>query len=99
MNVWLLAACVVLSGGLSPCVWASWRGTASQRLVAISLAGTIACAVFLLTAQGVRRTSYNDLAFVLAVLAPAGTLVFARFVVGEGQLPVPDGEDSGSREG
>ncbi|MFJ9847379.1 monovalent cation/H+ antiporter complex subunit F [Kitasatospora sp. NPDC101155] len=38
--------------------------------------------VLLLLAQGFSRTSYTDLALDLAVLAPAGTLVFTRLLAG-----------------
>ncbi|MBV6702955.1 hypothetical protein KV557_38655 [Kitasatospora aureofaciens] len=43
---------------------------------------TVAGAVFLLLPMAYDRSSYQDLALMLAVLAPAGTLVFARFVTG-----------------
>ncbi|WP_371614329.1 monovalent cation/H+ antiporter complex subunit F [Streptomyces sp. NBC_00454] len=83
MNAWLLAAVVVCSAGLAPCLWLAARGAAQYRLVGISLAGTLAAVVFLLLARGFHRDSYGDLALVLAVLAPAGTLVFTRFLAGE----------------
>jgi multisubunit Na+/H+ antiporter MnhF subunit len=44
----------------------------------------MAVAVFLLAARGLHRVSYVDLALVLAVLSPAGTLVFARCLAGGG---------------
>jgi hypothetical protein len=46
---------------------------------------TVVGAVFLVLPQGFDRSSYQDLALVLAVLSPAGTLVFTRFVVGPPQ--------------
>lgn len=82
MNAWLLAACVLLPAGMGPCVWRACRGEPAQRLTGITLGGTVAAAVFLLTARGVHRTSYVDLALVLAVLSPAGTLVFCRCLAG-----------------
>jgi multisubunit Na+/H+ antiporter MnhF subunit len=54
----------------------------------MSLAGVLAVAVFLLVARGLHRTSYVDVALVMAVLAPAGTLVFARCLAGgSGRTP------------
>lgn len=82
MNVWLSAACVLLPGGFAPCLWRACRGEPRQRLAGMALAGVMAVAVFLLTARGMHRTSYVDLALVGAVLAPAGTLVFARCLAG-----------------
>ncbi|MER6049153.1 hypothetical protein K2224_16555 [Streptomyces sp. BHT-5-2] len=83
MNAWLLAAAVLSTAGLAPCLWLGFRGPAQERLVGANLAGTQIAVVFLLLAQGYSRPSYVDLALVLAVLAPAGTLVFTRFLAGE----------------
>ncbi|MER7705750.1 monovalent cation/H+ antiporter complex subunit F [Kitasatospora sp. NPDC097605] len=82
MNAWLLAAAVLAVGGLGPCLPVGLRGSPEQRVAALDLAGTIASAVLLLLAQGFSRTSYTDLAVDLAVLAPAGTLVFTRLLAG-----------------
>ncbi|MER6012576.1 MrpF/PhaF family protein [Streptomyces bluensis] len=51
---------------------------------------------FLLTAQGYARSSYTDLALVLAVIGPAGTLVFARFLGGRS---IDAAEDEAARGG
>lgn len=80
MNAWLLAACVLLGGGFAPCVALACRGEPQQRLAAASLAAMLATVIFLLLAQGFGRSSYVDLALVLGVLAPAGTLVFTRLL-------------------
>jgi multisubunit Na+/H+ antiporter MnhF subunit len=82
VNVWLLAACVLLPLGVGPCLWRACRGEPRERLAGMALAGVMAVAVFLLVARGVHRTSYVDLALVGSVLAPAGTLVFARCLAG-----------------
>ncbi|MCQ4084102.1 monovalent cation/H+ antiporter complex subunit F [Streptomyces sp. RB6PN25] len=82
MNAWLLATAVLLTLGLPPCLWAASRGPAHERLAGLNLATTVATVLFLVTAQGFGRSSYADLALVLAVLGPAGTLVFARFLGG-----------------
>lgn len=44
---------------------------------------TLLSLVFLLLAQGFRRTAYIDTALLLSVLGPAGTLLYARLPSGE----------------
>ncbi|WP_328917250.1 MULTISPECIES: monovalent cation/H+ antiporter complex subunit F [unclassified Streptomyces] len=87
MNAWIVVACVLLPCGAGPCVWRASRGEPGQRLAGTALLAVVAEAVFLLAARGLHRTSYVDVALVLAVLAPAGTLVFARCLSGVGGRP------------
>ncbi|MFD8704868.1 monovalent cation/H+ antiporter complex subunit F [Kitasatospora sp. NPDC059648] len=82
MNAWLLAAALLAACGIGPCLLLGLRGSPEQRLAGLNLAATTASVVLLLLAQGFSRTSYTDLALDLAVLAPAGTLVFTRFLAG-----------------
>ncbi|MFF2144764.1 monovalent cation/H+ antiporter complex subunit F [Kitasatospora sp. NPDC058190] len=82
MNAWLLAAALLAAGGIGPCLLLGLRGAPQQRLAALNLAATVTSVVLLLLAQGFSRTSYTDLALDLAVLAPAGTLVFTRLLAG-----------------
>ncbi|MGW0768962.1 monovalent cation/H+ antiporter complex subunit F [Streptomyces sp. NPDC002676] len=82
MNAWLAGAAVLATLGMPPCLWAVARGSAHERLAGLNLATAFATVLFLLTAQGVGRSSYADSALVLAVLGPAGTLVFARLLGG-----------------
>ncbi|MGW2374223.1 MULTISPECIES: monovalent cation/H+ antiporter complex subunit F [Kitasatospora] len=82
MNAWLLAAALLATGGVGPCLLLGLRGSPQQRLAGLNLAATTTSVVLLLLAQGFSRTSYTDLALDLAVLAPAGTLVFTRFLAG-----------------
>lgn len=89
MNAWLLATAALLTLGVPPCMWAAGRGTAVERLAGLSLATTVVTAVLLLTAQGFGRGSFVDVGLVLAVLGPAGTLVFARFLGGR-SMEIPD---------
>ncbi|WP_051944145.1 monovalent cation/H+ antiporter complex subunit F [Streptacidiphilus rugosus] len=83
MNAWTLAAAVLLVLGLGPCVVVATRGDPLRRLVGASLAGAVLVGVLLLLAKGFDRSAYVDVALVLAVLAPAGTLVFTRLLVEE----------------
>jgi multisubunit Na+/H+ antiporter MnhF subunit len=80
VNAWLLAALVLVLCALGPCVWVACRGSAAERLAGANLAAVLTTVLFLLLAQGFARSSYVDLALVLAVLAPAGTLVFTRLL-------------------
>ncbi|WP_328321478.1 monovalent cation/H+ antiporter complex subunit F [Streptomyces sp. NBC_00388] len=89
MNAWLLACCVLLPLGMGPCLWSACRGEPAVRLAGIALGGAVAAAVFLLAARGLQRPAYTDLALVLAVLSPAGTLVFCRCLAG-GARPSQD---------
>nr|WP_202447177.1 monovalent cation/H+ antiporter complex subunit F [Streptomyces sp. SID5468] len=76
----MIAAAVVFAGGVGPCLWGAARGTTGRRVVAQNMATLLLCLVFLLLAQGYGRTAYVDLALVISVLGPAGTLVFAKLL-------------------
>jgi multisubunit Na+/H+ antiporter MnhF subunit len=80
MNAWLASALVLMLGALGPCVWLVARGRAIERLLGLDLGGVVMVIVMLLVSQGLGRSSYVDLSLVLAPLAVAGTLVFARFL-------------------
>ena len=81
MNAWLFAVCLLLPAGLGACAWRACRGDPAQRLAGVTLGGILGVAVLLLTAQGLHRPAYRDPALVLALVTPAGTLVFARCLV------------------
>ncbi|MFE1751259.1 monovalent cation/H+ antiporter complex subunit F [Streptomyces anandii] len=83
MNGWILAAAVVIAAGLGTSLWGVSTGPLKRRVVAQNLSNAIVCPGLLLLAQGYGRTSYVDLALVLALLGPVGTLVFARLLAGE----------------
>ncbi|MGC0327929.1 multisubunit Na+/H+ antiporter MnhF subunit [Streptomyces sp. SAI-170] len=80
MNGWTWAAAVVLGGGLAGALWGVTTGPLPRRVVAQNLATAALCPGLLLLAQGYDRPSYVDVALVLAVLGPVGTLVFARLL-------------------
>ena len=79
MNVWLIAATVLLAG-LLPCGWVLLRGRTTETLVALELGSTTVTLVLLLLAEGFHRSSYFELPVVLASLSFVGTLVFIRFL-------------------
>ncbi|MFE9443680.1 monovalent cation/H+ antiporter complex subunit F [Streptomyces sp. NPDC006602] len=90
MNGWTLAAAVTLGGGLGAALWGVATGPLRRRVVGQNLSTALACPALLLLAQGYDRPSYVDLALVLALLGPVGTLVFARLLADE---PAGEGED------
>ena len=80
MNGWILAAIVLVLGGLVPCLAVSLRASVMEGLVALELAGVISVLVLLLLAEGFQRQPFVDLALVLAVLSFVGTLAFVRYM-------------------
>ncbi|MEU1825007.1 MULTISPECIES: MrpF/PhaF family protein [Streptomyces] len=92
MNGWLAAAALLLIAGVGPSLWGAARGAPGRRVVAQNYATLLLCLVFLLLAQGYGRPAYVDLALVVSVLGPAGTLVFARLL-----LAGEEGEPPGTR--
>ncbi|MGW1892342.1 monovalent cation/H+ antiporter complex subunit F [Streptomyces sp. NPDC002004] len=93
MNIWSVAVLVLLVGPVPVCLWVVARGSTVRRLAGLSLLSTVVGAVFLLLPGAYQRPSYQDLALMLAVLAPAGTLVFTRFVAGQGHEEGPARHD------
>ncbi|MER5748713.1 monovalent cation/H+ antiporter complex subunit F [Streptomyces sp. NPDC002088] len=83
MNGWLLAATTVLAGGVGASLWGVATGPLRRRVVAQNLSTAVACSALLLLAQAYDRPAYVDLALVLALLGPVGTLVFARLLADE----------------
>ena len=79
MNVWLIAATVLLAG-LIPCGWVILRAQLVDALVALELGSTLVTVVLVLLAEGFGRSSYFTVPVVLAALSFVGTLVFLRFV-------------------
>jgi multisubunit Na+/H+ antiporter MnhF subunit len=79
VNVWLIAATVLLAG-LLPCGWVLVRARIVDGLVALELGSTVVTLVLLLLAEGFHRSSYFELPVVLAALSFVGTLVFIRFL-------------------
>jgi multisubunit Na+/H+ antiporter MnhF subunit len=76
----LLAALLLMAGGLGPALWLSARGSAPRRLAGLQLAGTTTVLVLLVLVQAYGPSSAVLLPLTLAVLVFAGTLVYARLV-------------------
>ncbi len=79
MNEWLVAA-FVLVAALAPCCVVCVRGTLSEALVALELAGLLATLAFLMVAEGIQREPLVDLAVTLGVMSFLGDLAFTRFL-------------------
>jgi multisubunit Na+/H+ antiporter MnhF subunit len=77
--IWLLAALVLLIGGLTPCLAGLLRYGPVHRLAALQASASAATIVLLLLAAGFGRPVYADVALLLALLSIAGVLAYARF--------------------
>jgi multisubunit Na+/H+ antiporter MnhF subunit len=80
VNGWILTATIVLALGVGATVWGVATGPLRRRVVAQNLSSAVACPGLLLLSQGFARPAYVDLALLLALLGPVGTLVFARLL-------------------
>ena len=69
---------LVVGGGAAGC--ALCRGSTVARLVALELLAAQLVCVAVLLAVSYGRSSYLDVAMLLALLSFAGSLVFARFL-------------------
>ncbi|MEV6112661.1 MrpF/PhaF family protein [Streptomyces sp. NPDC052109] len=89
MNGWILAATVQLGGGGAAALWGVTTGPPARRVVAQNMTTMALCPALLLLSQGYGRPAYVDLALLLALLGPIGTLVFARLLSDdlEGERP------------
>ncbi|MFF4953046.1 monovalent cation/H+ antiporter complex subunit F [Streptomyces chattanoogensis] len=80
MNGWTAAGTALLLFGAAPAGWAAATGPVRRRVVAQNSATTLVALAVLLLAQGSGRPAYQDPALVLAVLGPAGTLLYVRLL-------------------
>jgi multicomponent Na+:H+ antiporter subunit F len=70
---------VLLVGAAGPGLVAVCRGEPGERLVALQSVSATLTVVLVVLSVGLGRSSYLDVALVLALVALAGSLVFARF--------------------
>jgi multisubunit Na+/H+ antiporter MnhF subunit len=80
VNGWTVVATAALTAGVGAAVRGVATGPLRRRVVAQNLSTSLACPALLLLSQGYDRPSYVDLALLLALLGPVGTLVFARLL-------------------
>jgi hypothetical protein len=76
----LLAALLLMAGGLGPALWLASRGEAIERLAGLELAGTVTVLTLLLLTQAFGPSSAVILPLTLTALAFAGMLVFIRLL-------------------
>jgi multisubunit Na+/H+ antiporter MnhF subunit len=79
VNVWLVAATVLLAALLLP-LSVLVRAPHPDALVALMLTSTVVVLVLLLLSEGFHRSIYTALPMTLAALSLAGGLVLARLV-------------------
>lgn len=80
MTGWLVAAVVLLVGGIGPALLLACRGGPVDRLVGLELTSAIGALVMVIVAHAVDESSYLIVPLVLAMLSVAGTLVFTRLL-------------------
>lgn len=80
MTGWLVAAAILVAGGLVPALSLASRGDPVQRLVGLELGAAVTVLTLLCLAQAYGPSSALILPLVLVVLAFAGTLVFTRLL-------------------
>jgi multisubunit Na+/H+ antiporter MnhF subunit len=79
MNEWLIAA-TALGFALIPCIGVCLLAPPPHGLIALEIAGVLACTILMLLSEGFHRQPFIDLAVVLAPMALVGALAFARLM-------------------
>ncbi len=79
MTVWLVATAVLVAATL-PCLAVAMTRPLRDGLVALELATTLVTLALMAFAEGAGRSSYHELAIVLAGLGFAGGLVVVRLL-------------------
>lgn len=77
---WLVAATIVLAGGMAPGLWLVSRGGPVERLFGVEVAGATGIVALLLLSRGFGQPSYLIVPLVAVLLSFAGTLVFTRLL-------------------
>jgi multisubunit Na+/H+ antiporter MnhF subunit len=77
---WYLASIILLLGSLVPALLLSARHGPVDRLVGLSLGGSVGVLTGLLLSQAYGQSAYLIVPFVLAVLAVTGVLVYTRLL-------------------
>lgn len=80
MSGFELASAVLMLGALAPALWIGCHGRVEERLLGLQLVTPIVVVLLLLLAVETGQPLALTVPLVLAVLSPAGTLVFTRTV-------------------
>ncbi len=79
MNVWLMAATVLLLAFI-PLLFICFRRESAQRLVGLEFASCLVVIELILICEGYGRPSFFDLPLTLTFLSFGGGMVFTRFI-------------------
>ena len=79
MNVWLVAATVLLAALVLP-FWILVRSPRADALAALELVSVVVTLVLLLLSEGYHRSIYTTVPLVLAGISLVSGFVFARFM-------------------
>ncbi len=77
---WYLASVILLVGSLAPALLLASRHGPVDRLIGLSLGGSVAVLTALLLTEAYGQMSYLIVPFVLSVLAVTGVLVYTRLL-------------------
>lgn len=80
MTVWYVASIILLIGGMGPAMLLASRHGPTDRLVGLTLGGSIAVLTMLLLSQAYGQSSYLIVPLVLGTLSVTGVLVFTRLL-------------------
>jgi multisubunit Na+/H+ antiporter MnhF subunit len=80
VNGWLIAASVLLAGGLLPALWLGATGSPVRRLIGLQLAMVVLVPELILLSMAFGQPSYLIVPVVLVVASFAGTLVYTRLL-------------------
>lgn len=80
MNGYVVCGLVLLIGGCGPALVLSSRGSPVERLVGLSMTGSIITLFLLVLAQITGQSFYLTVPLVLVPLSLAGALVFTRLL-------------------
>lgn len=79
MNVWLLAA-VVLVGAWLPCLFVCVFASEIDALVAVELGSTLLVSILMLLSIAFKRQPFIDLDLAFVLVSIVGSLAFARLM-------------------
>ncbi|MGH7641107.1 MAG: monovalent cation/H+ antiporter complex subunit F [Candidatus Dormibacteria bacterium] len=79
MNLWLVAGIVMVAVMVPLMTWAGTRGF-RDAVAAVALASVVTPLTLVVLTQAFNRPALIDLALVMAFLAFAGSLTYARFI-------------------
>ena len=80
MSWWLVFSGVLLIGGMGPALYVGARGKATERLVGVQFAGSVAVLLLVALSAAAGQSSYLIVPLALVLLSYTGILVFTRLL-------------------